>query len=438
MKKLIPKILFSAQHFGFGSQATIAYILKNLKRKGFKSDNYLVGWGNVTHFFKNYKELFDSNKIIETDIKGISNIDKKFDLIISCGNPYISIFGYDCCIPVINIDTNFWFWLLTKDKKNYDKYSQIMEHILKGGNYLEKISRLEKSGLTPHESQLLSNKCSLHSFLEKFPYINEKFPGTEKRIFRLGDILGGKNKFSEISPVLDLSVVKNKKIKKDYILINLNGMKNPVNDNADLDIYVKMIAKFISPVINELYKDKKFIIVVHPEIAERIKKNKKFFNLHAGIKVKSFSHREMLKIMEKTFLLITAPGKKSIYEAIHYGVPIIFLPEQNSTQYPQVLGYRKMGGEFPGILIYEKEKDLKKIKFKSGIEEMHWMYKKYEEWEESGSYQRDLLDLLKNEYSTDIALDKLAVKQRSVLNYQKGFAGADQISNFVIKYFQYI
>jgi hypothetical protein len=63
--------------------------------------------------------------------------------------------------------------------------------------------------------------------------------------------------------------------------------------------------------------------------------------MHPAIRFRFPTDREFHDLLRATDVLITVPGQEVVFESIHAGVPLIFLPPSNATQAFQSRIYQK-------------------------------------------------------------------------------------------------
>ena len=322
MKKLI---VSGAEAFGYGPCSKLVSILSNANI--IKSDFF--GNGTALTFARSNRECFGRISEIKTgEYKKIPW--DRYLAVLSVMDYDLAIWGWWNKKPVIYVDSLFWFW-------RWKKGLGIRARALVKLRDQNDLAGFEKAwrGLTVHQKQYFAHylsSCSIiQGDLQKERLMN----------FPLG------KKVLSVGPILDMRYKRPEK--RRYIIVNFSGLLSPVVDNKMANKYIQMVSGVIRPLINA---DRKFVFLINPKI-------KLTQTLPKGVEKASFSHKKMLECLNKAKLIFTPPGITSNLEAIKYGVPICFLPEQHYghlSQYFRFTKYLTKSGFFDGFLIQIDEK----------------------------------------------------------------------------------
>ena len=268
MEKSNIKLLLNAEPFGFGPTAAIATFFPEL-RESFAHLGY-IGKNHTLDLQKDlpYDDIHDSSNLSDTEIReAIASYDVFFtaldfemaDIAISLG------------LKVIIYDPLTWYWkVIPETIKNSDLYIT--------QNFFGVSDRIQKE--------------------------REFFPQTV-----------------EIVP----SIVsqKRERVSKNYILINLGGLQNPLWSIDEVEHYARTFITTIKESIPDVHN---FIIATSNAVATKID----------DVDVGTYNRARMYDILENTKYAFMTPGLGNIYDAAKFNIPTIWLPPANDSQGQQL------------------------------------------------------------------------------------------------------
>lgn len=305
-------VITAAQSFGYGPSSklvTIAKEFRKLKSHKFNIDFY--GERVSLTYINQNRKLFDQVQGFDQEID-----INKYSLVVSVMEPILAIRGAILGKPVIYVDSLYWFWQWKNEE--YAKLEKIVQSIKK----LNSVNKLNKflKDVDDHHLQYIAHRLATVSLVQSFGRYNKN----NKDIFR-------KNiKVTFTNPIIDTSL-KDKRFKKDTILISLSGMLSPLVDMKGALRYVRLIFNLFDEFLNKIPKSIKVYLTTNPDVVSRINFGNK------RIKVVSFSNEDILKTLNHAIVSFAPVGITFLYESLNYDVPIIFLPEQHDGHFPNYL-----------------------------------------------------------------------------------------------------
>ncbi len=321
--------------------------------------------------YKNYKNYIDGNSIkkvfqkkknilVATSCFGLGPVGKLNSIIETAKeefNWYASGEKFDFSIldtPNIFKDTCF---TLNKDEirefveKNNIKYAIVvlknkMAHILKELNvkvvYVDSLPFMwseddANGGKIPYEVDCYCAQKTLE-LSEK----SKKFFSKVENLFW-------------VNPIVNIEKFKNikeREIKKDYILINLGGLHSPNTDGLD---YVDVV---LIPLL-ELLKNKKVYITTSSSSKEILKE---YLYKFKNVDIITLEQNLFFKYIKDCEMFFTSPGLTTIIESSILRDNAIFLPPQNISQFYNIEYAKKVFKYYKEITWNNKKLTLNGLK----------------------------------------------------------------------------
>lgn len=310
-------ILASAFPFGYGPTSKMLVIAKQLQCLSANNKVDFIGSDIALIFAKQNSKYY--NNIIPFD-KITSIESKKYDFAICLMNHYFVIWSYINKIPTIFIDSLFWFWEWS-DEKRISAVNDLINKIRSGITYDEALTLSKK--FNSHELKYVAYQLASVVMTQDFV---EKQNVNEKDLIR-SDL---NMKRIQVGPIIDTSHITYNPNKKD-ILISLAGTYSPLNREPQAIAYSDMVLAIIDDFVNNLPCEVNVTMTANPDLVNKIiPKNNR-------IKLVSLSHDDFLGQLNTSKLLLAPAGVTTIYESIYYNTPIVFLPEQHDGHYKNYL-----------------------------------------------------------------------------------------------------
>lgn len=340
----LKNILITAQSFGYGPSSKAVTIASEFKREYPDIKLTFVGNGTSLTFVRENKLVFDEiNEVKDTNTLDNLIDTTKYDHVISVMEPITALLANKKKLSVSYVDSLYFFWnwkdillrMTPKDlKANFEDkgYSQCLGKLLT---------------MHPHEMQLVGHLLSTQSFVQRFPGF-ERYDILSKEI---GHIV-------PIGPIINLNKVSPQE--KDLLLISFCGQLSPVVDLSMAINYATLCLDLINGGLEKIKHNITPLIVGNPIVMNKLRK-------HTSLETVSLSHDEYLCALNRAVGLIVPVSITSIYEALAYNVPVVFLPEQHDGHGPNHMRLAKANeGQqshncFPGVLFYERFPHLKEL-----------------------------------------------------------------------------
>lgn len=266
------QILCEAVSFGFGPVGKLIAIAELLNKK-YKLD--FIGSGcsfdlaKRSKLFNNYYNIDTTSSDSEIPVEIID----KYDVIISVINP---IFGQQVLKrgkKLVVIDSLFYMW---------------------------------------HSLHPVWKNCNL--------LIIQSFNKEEERI---------KNEYLTnafiVGPIISNMISSKISLSNERLVLNFGGADYPyISDSDILPKFIKSLAINLSNLGNFSEKT----IAIGPRYLDELNEL-----LDYGYSIKTFSHKEFMKLIRKSKVLMTVPGLTSTFEAFSLSIPVLFLPPLNYSQF---------------------------------------------------------------------------------------------------------
>lgn len=274
------RILCEAITFGFGPISKLLSIAEVLNQ------NYILDYigSGSSYFLAKRSQCFDKTYEIDTSVLDkslISEVIDKYDVIISVLNPEFGEIALERGKRLIVIDSLFYMW--------------------------KEISSVWKN-------------CDLLIIQSLY---NEK-KRIKKESLKNAQIVG---------PIISNKIQKEASDNK--LLINFGGADYPYLDMPDL------IPQFICDLIEyiNVFNGFKYkTITIGPRYCEKLNVLKEY-----GFNIMSCSHNDFLSELQTTEMLLTIPGLTTSFEAFSLGIPTLFLPPLNYSQYRNLKIFEEFG-----------------------------------------------------------------------------------------------
>ena len=208
-----------------------------------------------------------------------------------------------------------------------------------------------------------------------------------------------------VGPIIATTLVSGKR--KKQILVSFGGLTFGKSENTK---YGPIMAKIIDSVAqNPQLMDFKVLLAGNPKQLKKIRKVIKAKNIDCGF----LSHKEFIKQLTLSKLIIMPPGMTTILESFACKLPAYFLPPQNYSQYQELFMLRKNGlapkalhwrDIYPQIIIPKgEEKGLPKV--------VKCIEKFYDDKDAQLLLEKRILAILKLDHRKTVKKQNLFLKQ---------------------------
>jgi hypothetical protein len=273
------KLILTAENFAFGPIGKLLDIVDFLKKQGHNLT--FVGFGTSYQLAKSYP--FDAIYEIDTDnpkskIK-LQKIISKADMLVSSMDIPSILIAKQQGILTTWIDCLFWFW------------SSIPEEVLNVDLYIRE--------------RLMDDIKNENKYKEKM-----------KNLFTVGPIIGKMNRLR----------------RKNQVLISFGGGEAPYWYKVGRDTnYPRVMTKILQDYVNWEKFDR--IIVAS---SENIIKNLIKYFPSSLFEFTVLSHDKFLTELSCSDIALITPGLVTAELSFEHGIPTIFLPPSNNSQYLQL------------------------------------------------------------------------------------------------------
>jgi hypothetical protein len=265
------RLLLNAEPFGFGPTAAVAAFFPYLRER-FASISY-IGKGHTLDLQQplSYDAVHDLSDLSrEDENRRIAEICKSNDILLTACDFGVAEQAMKSGCHVIIYDPLTWYWKNIPDV-------------------------VKKTDL----------------------YLAQNFLGVSDRIAK------DKDRFSQTKIVPPIVDAPDEHVERNYVLINLGGLRNPFLPSATLVDYAKVVLRAVSPCLEDTDS---VVIATSNGIADSLSDDR----------AKSYSLSDMGKILERTKFAFMTPGLGNIYDAANHGIPTVWLPPANDSQGQQL------------------------------------------------------------------------------------------------------
>jgi hypothetical protein len=318
----LPKILVTAEPFGFGPASKLHAIVTELADRNF--DCHFIGRSSSLTFMRCNGEPYSSI----TELKDLDELAALgahgFDAALSVMDPNLVAWASAHRVPCLYVDSLFWFWPWPAGRQ-----AGIRETVSRLASTTDPAQALEIIGSLPmHDSQLAAHMLSTSSCVQRAP-------GTAERTQLLRDVAA----VVEVDGIVDLS--HRSPARPRVWLATCSGMVNSLLPLRSALDWVRISCALIEEAGAALGTRDPVILAGNPEVL-------RFAGDIASARIQPtpMSSAEMLGAMNYAFACLTPPGLTTMLESAAYGLPLILLPEQH---YGHRANFHRIAAGEPGV-----------------------------------------------------------------------------------------
>ncbi len=342
------RVLVSAQGFGFGPAAKGAVVASLLRRDNPHIAIDFIGTGTAYELANTRRNIFQN--VYDNRQRGMIEqriSDKYYDAVVSVMEPKIVLTAHIYKVPVVLIDSLYWFWDWRPDR--IDFLDNLPVQTLEDLAYIGKNTH-------PHEQQYLAHKYALISYLQAC--------FDEEKASRNIEYIPHKK---IVAPIVDASFAAAKKSDNNTAVLSFCGQFNPIVKPENVLDYCKLILGVTKDGFGEFLQkeENRLLIIGHPfvmkNLAEIIKQTG-----FPSVLCKHLNYHDYYETISSASAVIAPPSLTTFYESRAYDKPLIFLPEQHDGHWPN---YRALTGHvenpeeiFPGQMLTPFIRHLKGMK----------------------------------------------------------------------------
>lgn len=317
----MPRVLASAESFGFGPAAKLRSVCARLGGRGFAC--HFVGEGSALTFAECNRSTFASLTGLNsmTDLASIDAAD--VDVAISVMDPFMPVWAHVNGVPCVYVDSLFWLWQWPSERQDdLRRQAQRLAAIRDAEAAL-----LDLAALPMHDGQFVAHLLSTVNCVQSSP-------GDSAR----ADTLRRFTRVRKVEAIVDVS--HRGSGRPSYWLATASGMINPLLPPPSAVDWLRAACQLIEEAADASGSPGQVVLAGNREVHEL-----------AGdmgsdrIKLMSMDHGAMLRTLNDAYACLTPPGLTTILECAGYEVPVILLPEQH---YGHLANFQNMSRRHPG------------------------------------------------------------------------------------------
>jgi hypothetical protein len=299
------KVLSGAQSFGYGPSAKLGVLTNYLHQQGVTVDF----WGQEIALRYARLNSPPDRRIYRGDL--LSTLDAKpYGAVMTVMDPRVAAWGYFYDLPVLAIDSLFWFW-------DWSAPSEMLMRMRENIRRLKAHASLDDllayiGSLPDHLQQYATHFMASRSFAQHYPGCH--------RVRAVDDGLH----VVEVGPIVDLAY-KHQGV-RDTVLVSFSGTLNPLMTHDDAMTYLQLVRVILAPALERLQGVVRTVVTVHPSLVEEARA------LFPG-SVGTLAHGEFLETVNRSIAVIAPAGITTLYECVMYETPIFVLPEQHDGHF---------------------------------------------------------------------------------------------------------
>ena len=304
--------VFTAQAYGCGPASKAVAIAEAIRSRSSDSKLIFVGLGIALDYATTNRSVFD----IVLDVNELDASKYSPFMVISVMEPDILATLSHMAYRSVYVDSLYTFW--DWNASSLLQARQLLEDAMWRGKINWDLVQQRLKVLHPHAKQFVGHALCGQSYLQHFSAVPvPSFP--EHRV-------------SLVGPILSLGNTARLRT-FDNVLISLCGLDGPgISECAVVD-YGQLVIQAIWPsVLHSLS------LGLNVHICTRIPfdylKNSALKLSHPGLSYGFLAHADYMKRLVRSAVLLAPASLTSVLEAVAVGVPVVYLPEQNTSHWP--------------------------------------------------------------------------------------------------------
>lgn len=295
-----PKLLLSAEPFGYGPAGKLLSIVDQLRDSHF--DITFLGGGTARTAAELNPGFFD--QVVELEVGRLHEHDALFrdcDAILSVMEPSLVIAGYAHGKTTFYVDSLPFLWRSALRPQSLESFKRDLDGEPAMGYELA-------AGMSMHDSQALAHYLADTCFIQRYS--------------RLGNTIAIPN-LREIDAIVPRHGERVECESCD-VLVSLSGQLSAFADAASSLDYANVVIGICERIREQAGHDVRIDVVVNPVVRELIPSDvQQRFNMC------SLDHRRMNEKIRHCKLLLAPPGLTTALEALFHGTPYLLLPDQH-------------------------------------------------------------------------------------------------------------
>ncbi len=326
-------VLVTAEGYGFGPVSKVVSVAKELLELDQSIDAYFFGEGTAYTFVSNNGDRFED--VFDAENRSVNDVfdDVEPDLVISGMEANVVFEAASRPDPplVAFVDSLFWFWTV-------DDVDAMAERLADASP-----SSVQTDGefQNSHEQELFAHAVADVSYVQSFP--TERPDDLRVDLFEPLEFVG---------PIVD---DRHRGDGPGRVVISLCGQLSPFVSVEEAAAYVELILDEFGDVLDQFADDGYPPLVLgNEEVLDRV---------DTDYETDFLEHDRYLEVLDAAPLLLCPASLTSIYEAVTYEVPVVLLPEQNSSHWPDYAGLNDgvEGTPFDGAILGDRLPQLRDL-----------------------------------------------------------------------------
>ncbi len=326
----MPKVLVTAEAFGFGPASKLHAICVELGRRGIEC--HFVGQMSALTFAQSNAEAFRSIMAADSMSHLAAIAPGGYDAAISVMDPHLTLWSRLHNVPCVYVDSLYWFWQWSPDDEA--DLQKLAADLLRSADGVA--GTLRSLGNVPmHDSQYLAYYLSTVACAQRAP-------GAAARV----STMAGIEPVSLVDAVVDLS--HRAPARPTRWLATASGMLNPLYSMELALEWVTIVARLLDEAAATSQLDVPIDLAGNPDVLARAAGS-----VPDRIQLIPLDHQGILRAMNHAIACLTPPGLTTVLESAAYGTPVIFLPEQHYAHLSNFRALSRCGGSdtFPHTLL---------------------------------------------------------------------------------------
>jgi hypothetical protein len=324
----MPRLLVTAEAFGFGPASKLHAICLELARRGF--ENHYVGQDVSLTFVQANRRAFASVVPVKEMSELAAVLPDGIDAAVSVMDPYLALWAGIHGVPCVYVDSLYWLWRWSAGEEA--ELQATAAALLSCGEVDAAFRRL--SAIPMHNSQYVAHSLSTVTCAQRSP----------ATVDRAGRVQGHR-RVEVIDAIVDLS--HREPATPSAWLATTSGLLNPLIPIELAVRWLQISMQMIDEAARLSGSDEPVTLAGNPDVLEHAA------NVSDHVYVVPLDHHGTLRAMSTAIACITPPGLTTMLECAAYGTPLIFLPEQH---YGHIRNYREISqcgapGIFPQSLL---------------------------------------------------------------------------------------
>jgi len=325
------KLITSAQACGFGPASKLLSVVKLLS----DAEIDFIGDGIALDFVRRNPDRFHAIDECEPERARAVLRERagRYDAAIVVMHAEIAFWAVRFGVPVSFFDSLFSFWKLERPLAELARMVRQWSALDDGDAYESFLS------IAPHERNVAAHLLAHHSFVQRFPGVDERVSALRELGFAHIEVTGSMIDMQNLPVAGSAPPVR----RNDYsIVASLGGYKNFLLDFDRNDEYLRLLERWTVDFMRARPQCKAMTLCSGAYLQPQT------ISIDGRLLSMTFaSHDEFLQLVRRTPVILCTPGLTSIHETMHLGRLPLLLPEEH---YGHVFNRRGLARTRLGLL----------------------------------------------------------------------------------------